>query len=461
MMNSRATAALALTKVLPLSRASRKDAFQGRSLNEVLPQVLDQAAPEDRGLVQALCFGVCRQFTWLDQIANQLIRQPFKAKDSDLHALLLVGLFQLYYLRIPDHAAISETVEGARQLKKTWAVKVLNGMLRRAQREKQSLTDAISRSPAATYSHPGWLVDMLKTAWPDRWENILAANNEPGPMTLRVNTRQLNRDAYLKQLQQARISARTSELSPSALILEQPADVLALPGFSEGTCSVQDEAAQLAAWILDPQPGDRILDACAAPGGKTTHLLEKQPELAELVAVDNDAKRMERIEENLSRLQLSARLVCEDLLAFCESARQQGTQFDRILLDVPCSATGVIRRHPDIKWLRKRQDINALAATQLQLLQACWPLLKQGGTLLYATCSILPQENERVINQFLKTETTASEDIIVLKSDEKQRLQQVNVLAGRQLLPESGGSDGFYYAKLRKVTAQASQQQAD
>ena len=458
MMNSRATAALALTKVLPLSR---KGTFQGRSLNDVLPQVLEQATPDDRGLVQALCFGVCRQFTWLDQIANQLVRQPFKPKDSDLHALLLVGLFQLYHMRIPDHAAISETVEGARQLKKTWAVKVLNGMLRRAQREKQPLTGAISTSPSVTYSHPGWLVDMLKTAWPDRWERILAANNEPGPMTLRVNERRLSRDAYLKQLQEARVAARAGDLSPSAVVLEQPADVNTLPGFREGVCSVQDEAAQLAAWILDPQPGNRVLDACAAPGGKTTHLLERQPELAELVAVDNDAKRMERIQENLARLQLSARLVCEDLLDFCESAQQQGTEFDRILLDVPCSATGVIRRHPDIKWLRKRKDISALAATQLQLLQACWPLLKQGGTLLYATCSILPQENERVINQFLKTETTASEDIIVLKSDAKQRLQAVNVPAGRQLLPESGGSDGFYYAKLRKVTPQASQQPSD
>ena len=455
MMNSRATAATALAKVLPLGRNSQ---FQGRSLSDVLPQVLAQQNPEDRGLVQALCFGVCRQFTWLDQIANQLIRQPFKPKDSDLHALLLVGLFQLYHMRIPDHAAISETVEGARQLDKVWAVKVLNGMLRRAQREKSALTAAVPTSLAVTYSHPQWLVDCLKAAWPERVEKILAANNEPGPMTLRVNQRFNSRDTYLEGLREARIAASLSALSASAILLTQPVDVNELPGFSEGLCSIQDEAAQLAAHILDPRPGESILDACAAPGGKTTHLLEKQPQLQQLIAVDSDAQRVQRIDENLTRLKLSADVVCQDLLAYCQSAAQQDVQFDRILLDVPCSATGVIRRHPDIKWLRKRKDIAALANTQLQLLQACWPLLKTGGTLLYATCSVLPQENERVINQFLKAEPSASEEVIVLTSDANQRLQATKVSAGCQLLPEIGGSDGFYYAKLRKFDAHAPEQ---
>lgn len=455
MMNSRATAATALAKVLPLGRNNQ---FQGRSLNDLLPQALAQHNPEDRGLVQALCFGVCRQFTWLDQIANQLIRQPFKARDSDLHALLLVGLFQLYHMRIPDHAAISETVEAARQLNKVWAVKVLNGMLRRAQREKVALAAAVPTSVAVTYSHPQWLVDCLKAAWPQHLEKILAANNEPGPMTLRVNERFNSRDTYLEGLREARISARLSDLSPCAIVLDQPVDVNALPGFAEGLCSVQDQAAQLAAHLLDPQPGERLLDACAAPGGKTTHLLEKQSHLAQLVAVDNDPQRIARIHENLTRLKVSADVVCQDLLAYCQSVSEQGPAFDRILLDVPCSATGVIRRHPDIKWLRKRKDIAALAATQLQLLQACWSILKDGGTLLYATCSVLPQENERVIHQFLKTESSASEAVIVLKSDTQQRLQAIKVSAGCQLLPEIGGSDGFYYAKLRKSDTSVAQQ---
>ncbi|MDX1693139.1 MAG: 16S rRNA (cytosine(967)-C(5))-methyltransferase RsmB [Ketobacteraceae bacterium] len=454
-MNSRAIAAQVLTRVLPLSR--RGD-FSGRSLNDALPEAYSRYPDSDRGLVQALCFGVCRHYTWLDQVANQLVRQPFKPKDSDLHALLLVGLFQLYQMRIPDHAAISETVEAARQLKKSWAVKVINGMLRRAQREKQDLTRAISPSLAVTWSHPQWLVDMVKTAWPHQVEKILAANNEPAPMTLRVNERHQSRDEFLKLLQSASIPARPGELASTSVQLEQPVDVHDLPGFAEGHCSVQDEAAQLAARILEPRPGDRVLDACAAPGGKTTHLLELQPELAQLTAVDNDSKRVARIRENLIRLGLSAEIRCEDLLAFCDNARQSGTGFDRILLDVPCSATGVIRRHPDIKWLRKRRDIPALANKQLLLLQACWSLLKPRGVLLYTTCSILPQENERVINQFLKTEPTAREEIIVLAEDKQQRLQQVHCSAGRQLLPETGGSDGFYYAKLRKIDPEATQQ---
>ena len=456
-MNSRAIAAQVLNRVLPLSR---KGEFAGRSLSDALPEALEQHPCDDRALVQALCFGVCRHYTWLDQIANQLIRQPFKPKDSDLHGLLLVGLFQLYHMRIPDHAAISETVEAARQLKKTWVVKVLNGMLRRVQREKSELAARISTSLAVTYSHPQWLVDMISAAWPAQAEKVLAANNEAAPMTLRVNERLFSADDYLKQLQTANIGAQTSTLSPGAIVLQQPVAVDTLPGFSEGSCSVQDEAAQLAAHILDPQPGDRVLDACAAPGGKTTHLLEKQPEVSRLIAVDNDPRRAGRIQENLDRLSLSAEIVCDDLLQFCQQARTNQQQFDRILLDVPCSATGVIRRHPDIKWLRKRKDIAALATTQLALLKACWELLRPDGILLYATCSILPQENERVVNQFLKAEGTAREEVIVLTPEQNQRLQQTACATGRQLLPEIGGSDGFYYAKLRKIDPQATEQPA-
>lgn len=453
-INSRAIAAKVLIQVLPLHK---KATPQGRSLNDALPDMLAQYGSEDKALIQALCFGVCRQLTWLDQIANQLVRQPFKLKDRDLQALLLLGLYQLYFMRIPDHAAISETVEAARQLKKTWAVKVINGMLRRAQRDKTTLTQHISTSLAVTYSHPQWLVDLLKSAWPESYEKILAANNEPAPMAVRVNRLKTNRAAYLEQLNAGQIPAQASELSADGIRLTQPVDVGDLPGFSDGYCSVQDEAAQLAAQLLDPQPGDVVLDACAAPGGKTTHLLEKQAGIEKLVAVDNDRKRLDRVAANLERLQLTAELVCRDLLAFCD-AQTTKPGFDRILLDVPCSATGVIRRHPDIKWLRKRKDISALADTQLSLLKACWSLLKPGGVLLYATCSVLPQENERVINQFLKQSASAREEIIILGEPGDQKLQRTPTSVGRQLLPEIGGSDGFYYAKLRKIEPGASQQ---
>lgn len=447
-MNSRAIAALVLSQVLPLVK---KGEFQGRSLNDALPNALNRYACEDKALVQAICFGVCRHFTQLDQIANQLIRQPFKPRDADMHGLLLVGLYQLYFMRIPDHAAISETVEAARQFNKNWAVKVINGMLRHAQREKESLKNKISDSLAVQFSHPKWLVDMLKAAWPAHYEKVLAANNEPGPMVIRVNSQYYDRGTYLKLLNKENISAQIGQLSPDALVLDEAIDVNRLPGFENGSCFVQDQAAQLAAHILDPQPHDIILDACAAPGGKTTHLLEKQPKLKQLIALDVDEKRIARIDENLTRLNLSATVVCQDLVEYCQ-AQAGKIHFDRILLDVPCSATGVIRRHPDIKWLRKRKDISELAQTQLHLLKACWSLLKPGGILLYATCSVLPQENERVVNQFLKQESSASEEIIILTGENNNELQQITCSVGRQLLPKIGGSDGFYYAKLRKTS---------
>ncbi|PIE41345.1 MAG: 16S rRNA (cytosine(967)-C(5))-methyltransferase [Gammaproteobacteria bacterium] len=419
-MNSRAIAALALIQVLPLSR---KGAFAGR------------------------CFGVCRHYTWLDQLANQLIHQPLKARDADLQALLLAGLYQLYFMRIPDHAAISETVEACRQFNKPWAVKVINGMLRNAQRNKATFKANISNSTAVQTSHPKWLVDALASAWPDHFEKVLQANNEPGPMWLRVNQQQQSRSEYLKALHKVQISATESQLTPCGLQLEEPVEVSRLPGFEQGSCFVQDEAAQLAAIILDPQANDKVLDACAAPGGKTTHLLEQQPDLQALIALDCDPKRVKRIHENLQRLNVTATVLCEELTDFCK--HQEPASFDRILLDVPCSATGVIRRHPDIKWLRKRSDIAALATTQLALLTACWPLLKPGGTLLYATCSVLPQENERVVSQFLK-QTPAASEAIILPAQSGHLPGHVATSVGRQLLPTVGGHDGFYYAKLNK-----------
>ena len=392
-------------------------------------------------MLQELCFGVCRWFTRLDQIAHQLISKPFKAKDSDLHALILVGLYQLYYLRIPDHAAISETVEASRELNKEWAAKAVNGMLRRAQREKVVLEASTSQSEAVQSAHPKWLVDMLAAAWPNQFADILRCNNIQAPMSLRINAQKTTTEDYLQQLQAHQIKANPCQFSRSGIQLEAPVAVTDLPGFAEGMFFVQDEAAQLAATLVSPQANERILDACSAPGGKTTHLLEAQPNLLELVSVESEPARATRIFENLKRLNLTATVVVEDLINYAQ--QQPAHSFDKILLDVPCSATGVIRRHPDIKWLRKRGDISALAQQQLAMLEAVWRLLRPGGVLVYATCSVLPQENERVTAQFLAHQTDAREEIIVAEWG-------IPLATGRQLFPTEAGHDGFYYAKIRR-----------
>ncbi len=432
-LNTRAVAARILIEVLPFNRPN----YHGRSLSEVLPRL--GADCDDRSLLQELCFGVCRWYTRLDKLSASLVKQPFKPKDADIHALLLIGLYQLYYLRIPDHAAISETVEAGRQLNKKWAVNVLNGMLRSGQRQKQTLTEQLPDSIAIQQAHPQWLVDTLGSAWPEQLSSLLQANNEPGPMCLRVNLQRQSRDDFLHQLKIANIEAAAGNLAPSAVYLNKPMPVDAIPTFADGGVSVQDEAAQLSAFFLAPQPGDRILDACAAPGGKTCHLLEHQPAIGHLIAIDQEASRLERVQENLQRLQLQAECICASLEDYI--AAYNGPLFDRILLDAPCSSTGVIRRHPDIKWLRKRSDIAALATTQSQLLRQVYTLLKPGGVLLYATCSVLPQENERVISAFLGVEATATLDPLTAATNSSAKV-------GLQLLPKKSAHDGFYYARL-------------
>ncbi|MAR90513.1 MAG: 16S rRNA (cytosine(967)-C(5))-methyltransferase [Pseudomonadales bacterium] len=447
-LNPRARAAQVLSQVLPLGRQQ----YRARSLAELLPPALAQESQP--GLLQELCYGVCRWYNRLDKLAAPLVRQPFRPRDADLQALLLVGLYQMFYLRIPDHAAISETVQACRQLQKDWAARVLNGMLRSAQRQKADLEQSLPQTPAIQQAHPKWLVDMLEAAWPGQAAAILRANNQPGPLCLRVNRQQLSRDAYLAGLRDRHLDARTGGFSDCAIYLAKPVDVAELPGFAEGLVSVQDEAAQLSAQLLDPQPGERILDACAAPGGKTCHLLELQPQLAELVALDQDAQRLQRVRENLTRLQLRATLVHSSLEDYShEHAPGQTSDatsggFDRILLDAPCSATGVIRRHPDIKWLRKRSDIRALADTQGRLLEAAFSLLKPGGTLVYATCSVLPQENERVVQSFLARQPQARAVEIAAPWGEARPV-------GRQLFPVAGQHDGFYYCKLQHADTQA------
>lgn len=449
-LNTRARAAQILEQVLPLNRQN----LQLRSLSDLMPKVAEE--DKDKGLLQEICFGVCRWYNRLDKLAAPLIRQPFKSKDANLHALLLIGLYQMFYLRIPDHAAISETVEACRQLDKDWAVKVLNGMLRNAQRDKAKLETSLPDNTPIQTAHPKWFVDAVEAAWPEQAKAIFKANNEPGPMCLRVNRLRISRDDYLAQLKTHNISARIGPWADSALYLDKPIDVDELPGFRDGLVSVQDEAAQLSAFLLNPQPGERILDACAAPGGKTCHLLEQQPELSEVVALDMDGQRLQRVQENLDRLQLQATLTHASLEQYAQD--HPGACFDRILLDAPCSATGVIRRHPDIKWLRKRSDIGKLAGTQQHLLEVAFSLLKPGGTLLYATCSILPQENSRVLHHFLKHQRLAREQSI--SSEGTTTEWGVTCDCGRQLFPTINGNDGFYYGLIQHENTQHDDTQA-
>lgn len=433
-MNPRLAAAKALAAVL-----------NGKaSLNSSLPTQMDKVEDRDRGFTQDLAFGTARWQPRLSALAAKLLQKPFKAADADVEALLLVGLYQLLYTRVPAHAAIGETVGCADKLKKPWAKALLNAVLRRAQRESEALLAELEHDPVVRTAHPRWLQKSLKAFWPEQWEAICAANNAHPPMILRVNRRHHTRDAYLGLLTDAGIAATPCVYSPDGIILEAAADVRSLPGFAEGWISVQDEAAQLAADLLDLAPGQRVLDACCAPGGKTCHILEAEPKLAGVVAVDLEAKRLVRVRENLARLGLSAELIAAD--GRDTATWWDGKPFQRILLDAPCSATGVIRRHPDIKLTRQPDDIAALALLQGELLDAMWITLEVGGILLYATCSTLPTENTEVIEAFLARTPGARELDLATTAGIKQP-------HGRQLLAQEGGHDGFYYAKLIKIAA--------
>ena len=427
-LDTRAAAARVLAEVLA-----------GRSLNQALPALLTQVAERDRGLLQQLCYGSLRHAPRLQALLGQLLDKPLRERDRDIQGLLWCGLLQLDGTRIPDHAAVAATVDGARALKKNWAGGLVNAVLRRYQRERVALLAALDAAAAA--SHPRWLYDTLQRQWPQAAATIIEANNAQPPMCLRVNARLQTRDAYLAQLSAAGIAARPGALNPQAVVLEQAVDVGALPGFHSGLVSVQDEAAQLAAALLQAAPGHHVLDACAAPGGKTCHILELQAQLAGLTAMDVDAARLEKVADNLRRNGLEAQLLEGD--ASAPPAHLAQRQFDRILVDAPCSASGVIRRHPDVKLLRRATDIAALAARQLAILRGLWPLLRPGGHLLYATCSVLEEENSRVVQQFLSA--TADAVAQPLRVDWGE-----SVPGGRQLLPSVDGPDGLFYALLGK-----------
>ena len=427
-MNTRLIAAKVLTSVIR----------DGQSLTAALNNTLGVVeSDKDRAFIQALCYGVCRNFHRLDYILSQMLDKPLK--DLDVKALALIGLYQLKFMRVKSHAAVSETVLAAR--KKPWAKALINALLRSYLRGQEGFEQKADNVKSALVSHPDWLIQQIEQDWPMQAQQIFQQNNEQPPMVLRVNLANISQDQYLQKLRDQGIEAEAVSFCRSAILLNKPAVVDILPGFSEGWVSVQDTAAQLAAELLDVQIGHRVLDVCAAPGGKAAHILEHQPKVRELVAVDIDKLRLQRVNDNLQRLKLSAKLIVGD--ASKPEDWWDGQLFDRILLDVPCSALGVIRRHPDIKLLRRAEDINTLQVLQQRIMTAVWPLLAPGGIMLYATCSILKQENEQQIEAFLATNANAIEVPINADWGLVRRY-------GRQILTGESAMDGFYYALIRK-----------
>ena len=416
---------------------------KGQSLDTAVAAHEERVPPGDRSLLRMLSYGVVRHQFRLQEWIDTLVSQPFRQRDSVVNALLAVGLYQLWDTRIPDHAAVSQTVEATRILRRPRLAGVINACLRRFRRE--DLAAAPARSEASKWNHPPWLIERQRADWPDDAEAILSANNARAPMWLRVNTARHSVTDYARRLADAGIGATSWDGVPEALRLAEPQAVEDLPGFADGDVSIQDAAAQVAArWLLAAQPG-RVLDACAAPGGKTGHLLELDAGIA-LTALDSDPERLARVTDNLARLGLAATVVAGD--ASKPEEWWDGERFDAILLDAPCSATGVIRRHPDIKLLRREADIAELCALQGQMIEALWPLLAPGGRLLYVTCSVLAAENDEVVRGFLETHDESVEDTVLHNNNIRDVMRRK--ACGYQVLPGTAGMDGFFYACLVK-----------
>lgn len=410
-------------------------------------QSLSGLLPEDK-LVRVICYGVLRHLPQLEFYASRLLKQPLHKQDLSIQMLLLIGLYQLCDMQIPDHAAVSETVQAARDMEKEWACPLVNGVLRSFQRQSDALKKEMRQYEEALYAHPEWMMDFIKKAWPQDWQKILEANNVKAPMFIRVNQQQIKTEAYLKCLDDEKIHGSLIDHLPSCIQLEEPVGIQKLPHFAEGFVSVQDAAPQMTVELLDLKPGLRVLDACAAPGGKTTHILEKEPQIKELISIDIDTNRSHQIKENLKRLKLKAVVIATD--ATKTESWWDHKMFDRILIDAPCSGLGVIRRHPDIKYLRDPGDFIAhshdgksFPDQQQHLLKKLWSTLKRDGLLVYTTCSIMPQENDETIAQFLKTHSDAVTMPIKLPYGFRAK-------NGWQVLPEINGADGFYYAVLKK-----------
>jgi 16S rRNA (cytosine967-C5)-methyltransferase len=419
---------------------------EGRSLSRLLPPLEEQFDhPRDRALFKAIAFGTVRFQPRYRRFLDALLDRPLKRRAGRLEALLCVGLFQLDQMRMPPHAAVAETVNAVRAGTDRGAAGLANAVLRRFQREREKLYDELGQDPQVEWAIPAWWLERWRADWPQDWSAIASATNEQAPMWLRVNRTRVQTDDYLARLTAAGVGGAVHRGADGALRLEAAVDVSALPGFDDGLVSVQDGAAQLAAPLLDAAAGMRVLDACAAPGGKSAHLLERTPDI-ELLSLDVSAQRLEQVEQTLARLGLTGAPGSRRLAADAADPATwwDGRAFDRVLLDAPCSASGVIRRHPDIKLLRRSDDLRDLVSQQRRLLRALWPTVAPGGRLLYATCSVLRAENEAVVADF-----AADRDDLDVERTERPGARTAPL--GMQILPGDDGMDGFYYASLRKT----------
>ncbi|MES1927105.1 16S rRNA (cytosine(967)-C(5))-methyltransferase RsmB [Salinisphaera sp. T31B1] len=410
----------------------------GRSLDAALAEIAADPGAGDRGLVSAMAYGVLRDYRALDaRLAPRLSRKP----QPLLRALLLVGLYQLESMRVPPHAAVHATVAASAVLKLGKARGMVNAILRGHQRQAAAAGND-EAGPGVRYSYPDWLVERIRTDWGGQWPNVLAGGNRPAPMHLRANARHGDRFVAMRALVEAGLHSEAARVCDSVLTLDTPIAAAELPGFADGRISIQDGAAQLAAVLVGARDGDRVLDACAAPGNKSAHLLERAD--IDLLALDIDAQRLATLNQTLARIGHTAKVETAD--AARPEVWWNGRAFDRILLDAPCSGTGVIRRHPDIKWLRRPADIAAAAERQLALLEAMWPTLAPGGRLVYATCSILRAEGVDVVDTFLARTADAHEHVIDARWGFAERY-------GRRIAPGMHGFDGFYYAVLERGSA--------
>lgn len=434
-------------------------AFDGRSADDVL-RAYDESS--QRAAVRAIALGTFRWFLRLAPAVDRLLSRP-QGVANEIRALLIVSAHQIEYSRNVPQATAHAAVDATRILHQGRASGLVNAVLRKFVAERATLLGQVDRKVSGRTAHPQWLVRLLEEAWPEAYESILTANNQHPPLVLRVDLTRKSREDYLRELAAADIAANPLDWAPAAIRLDRPVAVAQLPGFSEGIVSVQDAGAQLAARLLDVQPGMRVLDACAAPGGKTGHLLELTPD-QDLVAVDVDEARVSLVKQNLERLRRSARVEVADIRQPLSDLREPMAdacqpradtpvrQFDRILVDAPCSSTGVIRRHPDIKLLRRASDIAAFAVTQEQILRSAFQMLAPGGRLVYCTCSLLPAENEAVVARLLDTDPSARvaamPPAVALPPGALDRKIGIQLISGSQ-----AGTDGFYYACIEKTTA--------
>lgn len=426
--NLRADAAKVLFKILE----------EGRSARECLPLIQAQHKDQDKAWLQEMVYGVLRHLPILQFWLRQLLDKPLKNRFKIVEHLIMLGFYQLAFSRVSQHAAVSETVAATQPLNTIAMKGLVNAILRNFIREELENKPAPNEQIASGL--PKWLFKKLSNAYTNDLPSLISNMQIKAPIWLRVNSQKITRAEYAEELNKAGIEFECSAMQAHAIILTKGHDITSLPGFDLGWFAVQDGAAQLAAEYLSPQVDDNILDCCAAPGGKTCHLIELQPELKNITALEIDSIRAQRIKENFERLGHSGKIVTGD--ASQPDTWWDGNLYDRILLDAPCSATGIIRRHPDIKWLRKSKDIEALVELQKQILDVIWSLLKPGGTLLYATCSILPEENHQQISNFLDRNNNATIDA-AFKNDASDK-------PGRQILPGDQQMDGFYYARLLK-----------